>query len=514
MQIENYINVEKLSDTAQKLLNTLREANKAEIAGVAACVITAQYVINTFVLDRLSGIPGPFAAKLSRFYDLKLKASGQSYLVIDELHNKYGKVVRIGNNTVSIRDIDAVKQIYGNERFHKSSFYSAFIFNGANNMFATSNPVDHARYRRILAPGFSQATLDSLEDVIMDSGILALMDKWETKFADKHIACNTFDEFHLLAFDILGEMAFGKSFDMIKLQHHPFVDWLKARSKQIPFTTTFPSANRYPRLLGLLFPQAAKATKNVFSFSQQSLDTRAADKSNKRRDFTQLMLEAMESEKKNNYLTIPESQVASIMLIVAGTDTTSNSMTFISFLLAKHPKVQERLLEELVQAMPDRMSTLRYRDAKKDQLPYLWAVIMEVTRLYPSVPGGLPRVTPKGGEVIGGQFIPGGTIVEVPPWSIQHDASVFEEPFEFKPERWLVDDTDELSRHHLLFSYGPRMCAGKNLAMMEMTLTMAHMFRRYEVTLADPSETMPLIQRFIMKPLNQELNVYLRSRDH
>lgn len=50
----------------------------------------------------------------------------------------------------------------------------------------------------------------------------------------------------------------------------------------------------------------------------------------------------------------------------------------------------------------------RYRDAKKDQLPYLWAVIMEVTRLYPSVPGGLPRVTPKGGEVIGGQFIPGG----------------------------------------------------------------------------------------------------------
>jgi hypothetical protein len=96
MQIENYINVEKLSDTAQKLLNNLREANKAEVAGVVACVITAQYVLNTFVLDRLRGIPGPFAAKLSRFYDLKLKASGESYLVIDELHNKYGKVVRTG----------------------------------------------------------------------------------------------------------------------------------------------------------------------------------------------------------------------------------------------------------------------------------------------------------------------------------------------------------------------------------------------------------------------------------
>jgi cytochrome P450 len=71
------------------------------------------------------------------------------------------------------------------------------------------------------------------------------------------------------------------------------------------------------------------------------------------------MLEALESDKKSNYLTVPESQVSSVMLIVAGTDTTSNSMTFIAFLLGKHPKVKERLFQELVQAMPDKNSTLR-----------------------------------------------------------------------------------------------------------------------------------------------------------
>ncbi|KAI8584355.1 hypothetical protein K450DRAFT_219433 [Umbelopsis ramanniana AG] len=461
MQIENSFNLEKLSDTAQKLLSTIREANKMEVVGVIACALTAQYVINTFLLDRLRAIPGPFVAKLSRFYDVKLKASGKAWLLIDELHNKYGKVVRTGYNTVSIRDLDAVKQIYGNERFRKSSFYDAFVFNGAHNMFATTVPTDHARYRRILAPGFSQATLDGLEDVIMDSGILALMDKFDTKFANQHVVCNLFDEFHLLAFDILGEMAYGKSFDMIKLQSHPFADWLKTRTKQMPVTTTFPGINRYPRLLGLLFPRAAKATENIFDFSKKSMEDRLADKDNTRRDFTALMLAALDSDKKSNYLTVPESQVASVMLIVAGTDTTSNSMTFIAFLLGKHPKVKERLFQELVQAMPDKNSTLRYKDARKDQLPYLWAVMMEATRLYPAVPGGLPRVTPKGGEIIGGQFIPEGTIVEVPAWSIQHDASIFEEPFEFKPERWLADDSEELAKHHLLFSYGPRMCAGK-----------------------------------------------------
>jgi cytochrome P450 len=72
------------------------------------------------------------------------------------------------------------------------------------------------------------------------------------------------------------------------------------------------------------------------------------------------MLDALESEKKNGYITVPESQATSIMLIVAGTDTTSNSMTYTAFLLAKHPKVQERLLEELVKAMPDKKSTLRF----------------------------------------------------------------------------------------------------------------------------------------------------------
>lgn len=163
-------------------------------------------------------------------------------------------------------------------------------------------------------------------------------------------------------------------------------------------------------------------------FSEQSLSARLADKTNKRRDFTQLMVEAMKADKEGNYLTAAESQVASIVLLVAGTDTTSNTMTFVAFLLSKHPHVQERLFEELKEAMPDKNATIRlvvlsistlmhkssqilfhsYKNARKEKIPYLWAVLMEVTRLYPAVPGGLPRVTPKGGAVIAGQFIPEG----------------------------------------------------------------------------------------------------------
>jgi benzoate 4-monooxygenase len=107
-------------------------------------------------------------------------------------------------------------------------------------MFATSDPADHTRLRRMLAPGFSQATLDTLEDVIMESGILALMDKFSSKFADQDVVCNIFTEFHLVAFDILAELAYGKSFDMIKLQTHPFLEWLKVTLYVISYKEFYP----------------------------------------------------------------------------------------------------------------------------------------------------------------------------------------------------------------------------------------------------------------------------------
>lgn len=61
----------------------------------------------------------------------------------------------------------------------------------------------------------------------MESGIVALMNKLEARYADKHVVCNIFNEFHLMAFDILGELAYGKSFNMIDRESHPFPTWIK-----------------------------------------------------------------------------------------------------------------------------------------------------------------------------------------------------------------------------------------------------------------------------------------------
>ncbi|KAK5129082.1 hypothetical protein LTR08_003926 [Meristemomyces frigidus] len=97
---------------------------------------------------------------------------------------------------------------------------------------------------------------------------------------------------------------------------------------------------------------------------------------------------------------------------------------------------------------------------------YLMAVLQEGMRMYPPVPTTLPRVVPKGGMAVHGQWVPEGTVVGVNHMGVYRSKAHFKYPNEFHPERWLGDP--EFSDDHLdaleVFSTGPRNCLGKNLA--------------------------------------------------
>ena len=77
----------------------------------------------------------------------------------------------------------------------------------------------------------------------------------------------------------------------------------------------------------------------------------------------------------------------------------------------------------------------------------------------PPLRGGLPRVTPAGGMSIAGEWIPGNTTVSVPTYSLHHDADLFKDPFEYKPERWLDEDAGDLQQVFIPFSAGGRGCS-------------------------------------------------------
>jgi cytochrome P450 len=187
----------------------------------------------------------------------------------------------------------------------------------------------------------------------------------------------------------------------------------------------------------------------------------------------------------------PETQVTElrqhlIVLVGAGTDTTSSGLAGILFYLSRYPRVLKKLTEEIRSAFA---SVEDIRNAKLNSLTYLRACIDETLRISPPAPGSLPREVLAGGIQIDGQYIPEGTQLGVPVYAIHHNDEYFSDAFTSKPERWIVDEeagfTSEIvekSRSAFCpFSLGSRACIGKGLVYMELSLTVARTLFLYDI---------------------------------
>ncbi|GJE90539.1 cytochrome P450 [Phanerochaete sordida] len=179
--------------------------------------------------------------------------------------------------------------------------------------------------------------------------------------------------------------------------------------------------------------------------------------------------------------------------IITGNDTSTQTLSFLIWELARHPDVQERLREEL-KTFPGEPSF----DDLQTKLPYLDAVLKETLRLYPGLPY-MERVATKAdviplsepvrlsdGRVVSEIPVYPGQVVLVPILSIQRMDSVYKEGQMFNPERWLDGSVLESERqysgwgHMLVFSDGPRNCIGYRLALLQMKVALVYMMERFK----------------------------------
>ena len=136
-----------------------------------------------------------------------------------------------------------------------------------------------------------------------------------------------------------------------------------------------------------------------------------------------------------------------------------------------------------------------YSSNKLANCSYLRAVIDETMRMSPSVTGTVPREVLKGGIMIDGEYIPAGTTVGTGFYSLHRNPQYFHEPFSYKPERWIVGSSGEVTAESVElaqcgffpFSFGPRGCIGRNLAYMELRSVIARTVWLYEMRLAPGS---------------------------
>lgn len=141
--------------------------------------------------------------------------------------------------------------------------------------------------------------------------------------------------------------------------------------------------------------------------------------------FTKL-LRGEEEETLSFKEILDEAQV----YIIAGSDTTALTLTFLVWSVCCQPAIQQRLVDE-VQRLP-----ADFKDHDVQQLPYLNQVIEETLRLYPAVPSALPRVVPPGGATFSGHYLPGGSIVCTQAYSLHRNPDIFPNPEAFDPSRW------------------------------------------------------------------------------
>lgn len=165
-----------------------------------------------------------------------------------------------------------------------------------------------------------------------------------------------------------------------------------------------------------------------------------------------------------------EAVAQSKAIIFAGTDSTAVMLTSILFHLVQSKSVQTRLSREI-----------RSNEDQGNGLPYLRAVVKEGLRLGMANPTRLTRIVPGPGPGlrVGDIRIPPGSIVGCAAYNLHHDPEIFPDPFIFRPERWMIDGTDDrlrrpgIERSLIPFGVGSRACIGKNLAMQQLHDTVA-----------------------------------------
>jgi cytochrome P450 len=164
--------------------------------------------------------------------------------------------------------------------------------------------------------------------------------------------------------------------------------------------------------------------------------------------------------------------------------TTAVAMTFVWYLLSKHPWAEAKLHQELATVLVGRPP--KYEDL--EHLPYTRQVIQEAMRLYPPAPTLETRKL-VADDVVCGRHIPRGAHVAVMPWILHRHQTLWDEPDRFEPDRFSPASSAGRDRFAWLpFGGGPRICIGAALALTEASLILATVAQRFRLSYVEDQQ--------------------------
>ncbi|KIW01289.1 uncharacterized protein PV09_07329 [Verruconis gallopava] len=463
--------------------------------GLLICLALFLVDLAVYRLHRspIAEFPGPKLAALSRwyefYYDVVLR--GQFSNHIAELHRIYGPIIRITPEELHINDPQFFDTLFNkNQRSVKSPWFNG-RFNNHHSVFSTCDADRHKIRRDMLNPFFSKRVVGQQEAIVQEKILYACNRISKSIEKDKSVDfSHMWDAF---SSDVIMEYSFGFSYNNLKSKDFEgtFHDTFLALSEFGALVCQFPilgtAMEALPeRIVRFINPKIDRVLTLCRDLSKEIDHAKVRLSQGKVPDRETVFYGMLRQDVPPEELSSKRMRDEAQTIVGAGLTTTAWSLTTACYYIIENPGIQEKLHQELIEAIPDIFAADAFDYSKLEKLSYLRGCVKEGIRLGIGVSGRMHRVT-SAPLPYRGVVIPSGTIVSMNHQDILMNPAIFPCPTEMVPDRWLghprAFDGNSLERYFVPFGKGDRQCLGINLAQMEIFIGLAHVFRKFRLEL-------------------------------
>ncbi|KAJ7254709.1 cytochrome P450 [Mycena haematopus] len=427
----------------------------------------------------LAQYPGPTIGKVTKLWDLWKASQGYKYLYYKKLHDTYGPYVRTGPNEISVIDATAVCQILNFGGLEKGRYYESGRHKDTPPAIVCLSGEAHAAKRRVWNRAMTSSCMREYDPLIVKRASQLV-----SRLRDQTSSVDIVHWLDLFAYDLMGDLAFGGGFEMLRDGRD--VDGVGERIRGYTKASTL--TGQVPWIVSTihLFPQVGREIQQFNDFGQTLAIQRMKNGAVGTMDLWYHIADegCLEKEKPN----LKTSAADGIVAIVAASDTTASALSSIIWFLLSNHEYYRRVQQELDSVIVEGDDPFDVN--KHQELLFLSACINETLRLHPPLPtGGSRQVHLKQpGRTIAGRFIPEGTSVFTPAYSLHRNPDYFfPHPDKFLPERWLSDSKFEKhdTSAFIPFSLGPANCVGQKFAKRELLMVLSALFKSFDMRFAD-----------------------------
>lgn len=421
----------------------------------------------------------------------------------ERLHDEYGGVARyevLGRDVFLLTDPDEIRRVLvsENERYVKGELFQRQLRPVLGNGLLNSEGEFWRRQRHLIRPAFSPDRIAGYADMMTESTERATA-RWgdgETRDVHRDMMGLTLDIVAraLMGVDIRDRTpAIGGALDTV-MEHSAGGQLVDLLPEWVPT----PGRERLREAVVAL-------DRIVDELVDEKRRALAAGEIEPEDDVVSALLAAVDEEGE----PMSDEQIRDEVktLLLAGHETTALALTFTLHLLARNPEAEGKLVAELDEELGDEPAGFgNVRD-----LDYLDKVVTESMRVLPPVHGILREPTED--VELGGYRVRAGTPISISQWVVHRDPAHYDDPLEFRPERWT--DEFEADLHPLAyfpFSSGPRRCVGDRFALLEAKLVLATMLRRKRFEIVEPVDLESTLQSSITTRPTEPVRMRVHDR--